>query len=122
MSDEFLRIARQEIQIEIDNLKDIFLICANDEQLYEKSTDIEKHMHKIKGLAPMMGQEKVGEIARISDIILKHVTSQGMLKGSHDMILSAVQKMSDIFSGQAGVEVDDFKKIVKDTYPQILGF
>ncbi|HET7336618.1 MAG TPA: hypothetical protein VFJ23_01840 [Candidatus Nitrosotalea sp.] len=122
MSDEFLRIARQEIQIEIDNLKDIFLICVNDEQLYEKSTDIEKHMHKIKGLAPMMGQEKVGEIARISDIILKHVTNQGMLKGSHDMILSAVQKMSGIFSGQAGVEVDDFKKIVKDTYPQILGF
>ncbi|MDC8451693.1 MAG: hypothetical protein LV477_02140 [Candidatus Nitrosotalea sp.] len=122
MSDEFLRIARQEIQTEIDNLKDIFLICTNDEQLYEKSIDIEKHMHKIKGLAPMMRQEKVGEIARISDIILKHVTSQGMLKGSHDMILSAVQKMSGIFSGQAGVEVDDFKKIVKDTYPQILGF
>ncbi|HEU5488050.1 MAG TPA: hypothetical protein VFV16_04425 [Candidatus Nitrosotalea sp.] len=120
MSDEFLRIARQEIQTEIDNLKDIFLICANDEQLYEKSTDIEKHMHKIKGLAPMMGQEKVGEIARISDIILKHVTSQGMLKGSHDIILSAVQKMSDIFSGQVGVEIDNFKKIVKDAYSQIL--
>ncbi len=122
MSDEFLRIARQEIQTEIDNLKDIFLICANDEQFYEKSIDIEKHMHKIKGLAPMMGQEKVGEIARISDIILKHVTSQGILKGSHDMVLSAVQKMSDIFSGQEGVEIDDFKKIVKDAYPQILGF
>ncbi len=122
MSDEFLRIARQEIQTEIDNLKDIFRICANDEQLYEKSIDIEKHMHKIKGLAPMMGQEKVGEIARISDIILKHITSQGTLKGSHDMILSTVQKMSDIFSGQAGVEIDDFKKIVKDTYPQISGF
>lgn len=122
MSDEFLRIARQEIQTEIDNLKDIFLICINDEQLYEKSIDIEKHMHKIKGLAPMMGQEKVGEIARISDIILKHVTSQGILKGSHDMVLSAVQKMSDIFSGQEGVEIDDFKKIVKDAYPQILGF
>ena len=122
MSEEFLRIARQEIQTEIDNLKDIFLTCANDEQLYEKSTDIEKHMHKIKGLAPMMGQEKVGEIARISDIILKHVSSQGMLEGSHGMILSAVQKMSGIFSGQAGIEIDDFKKIVKDTYPQILGF
>jgi chemotaxis protein histidine kinase CheA len=122
MSDEFLRIARQEIQTEIDNLKDIFLICANDEQFYEKSIDIEKHMHKIKGLAPMMGQEKVGEVARISDIILKHVTSQGILKGSHDMVLSAVQKMSDIFSGQDGVEIDDFKKIVKDAYPQILGF
>ena len=122
MSDEFLRIARQEIQTEIDNLKDIFRTCANDEQLYERSIDIEKHMHKIKGLAPMMGQEKVGEIARISDIILKHVSSQGMLNGSCDMILSAVQKMADIFSGKTSIGIDDFKKIVKDTYPKILGF
>ena len=122
MSDEFLRIARQEIQTEIDNLKDIFRTCVNDEQLYERSIDIEKHMHKIKGLAPMMGQEKVGEIARISDIILKHVSNQGMLNGSCDMILSAVQKMADIFSGKTSIGIDDFKKIVKDTYPKILGF
>lgn len=122
MSDEFLRVARQETQTEIDNLKDIFLFCGNDEQLYQKSIDIEKHMHKIKGLAPMMGQEKVGEIARISDIILKHVTSHGVLKGSHSIISNAIQRMSSIFSGQISVETDDFKKTVKDAYPQILGF
>lgn len=122
MSDEFLRMARHEIQTEIDNLKDIFLVCANDEQLHEKSVDIEKHMHKIKGLAPMMRQQKVGEIARINDIILKHVASHGVLKGSHSIISNAVQKMSSIFSGQVDAEADDFKKTVKDTYPQILGF
>lgn len=122
MSDEFLRVARQEIQTEIDNLKDVFLVCGNDEQLHEKSVDIERHMHKIKGLAPMMGQEKVGEIARISDIILKHITSHGVLQGSHSIISNAVQKMSSILSGQVGAEVDDFKKIVKDSYPKILGF
>ncbi len=120
MSDEFLRVARLEIQTEIENLKDIFLICGNDEQLHEKSVDIEKHMHKIKGLAPMMGQEKVGEIARISDIILKHVIGHGMLKGAHSIISNAVQKMSSIFDGY-DAEVDDFKKTVKDAYPQILG-
>ncbi|HEX5457638.1 MAG TPA: hypothetical protein VFX64_04550 [Candidatus Nitrosotalea sp.] len=122
MSDEFLRLARQEIQTEIDNLRDIFLICGNDEQLYGKSVDIGNHIHKIKGLAPMMGQEKVGEIARISDIVLKYVSSQGTLEGSHAIIFAAVEKMSGIFEGQSGIEVDDFKKAVKDTYPQILGF
>ncbi len=122
MSDEFLRVARQEIQSEIDSLKDIFLVCTNDTQIYEKSTDIEKHMHKIKGLAPMMEQEKIGEIARISDIILKHIASQGVLKGSHGTISHAVQKMSGIFDGQTSVDTDDFKKTVKDAYPQILGF
>jgi chemotaxis protein histidine kinase CheA len=122
MSDEFLRLARQEIQSEIDNLKNIFLICANDEQLYAKSIDIGKHIHKIKGLAPMMGQEEIGEIARISDIILKYISSQGTLKGSHVIISNAVQKMSSIFEGQSGIVVNDFKKTVKATYPQMSGF
>jgi len=81
MSEEFLRMARQEIQSEIDGLNEIFLTCTNDEQLYKKSIEIEKHMHKIKGLAPMMEQEKIGEIAKISDLVLKHVSSYGILKG-----------------------------------------
>ncbi|MGI0017377.1 MAG: hypothetical protein ACREA1_01560 [Nitrosotalea sp.] len=122
MSDEFLRVARQEIQSEIDNLKDILVICTNDTQISEKSIDIEKHMHKIKGLAPMMEQEKIGEIARISDIVLKHIASHGVLKGSHGTISDVVQKMSSILDGQANVDTDNFKKTMKDAYPQILGF
>ena len=122
MSDEFLRLARQEIQTEIDNLRDIFLVCANDEQIHGKSADIGKHMHKIKGLAPMMGQEKIGEVAGVCDIVLKHIASQGTLKGSHGIISDAVQKMSSIFCGQSDIKTDDFKKTVRDAYPQILGF
>lgn len=70
----------------------------------------------------MMGQEKIGEIARISNIILKHVTSQGVLKGSQCIISDAVKKMHDIFSGQVNVETGDFKKAVNDAYSQILEF
>lgn len=122
MSEEFLRIARQEIQSEIDSLDEIFLACTNDEQLYEKSTDIEKHMHKIKGLAPMMEQEKMGEIAKICDLVLKHVSSHGTLKGSHKITSDAVKIMSGLFSGQVNIQVDDFKKQVKESCPQIVGF
>ena len=122
MSEEFLRIARQEIQSEIDSLDEIFLACTNDEQLYEKSTDIEKHMHKIKGLAPMMEQEKMGEIAKISDLVLKHVSSHGTLKWSHKITSDAVKIMSGLFSGQANIQIDDFKKQVRESCPQIVGF
>ena len=120
MSDEFLKVARKEIKSEIDSLKNIFLSCTNDEQLYKKSTDIEKHMHKIKGLAPMMGQDSIGEIADISDIILKYVTSHNTLKNSHRIIFEAVSKMSDIFDGHSKIEVDSFRKKVQDTFPEIL--
>ncbi len=119
MSDEFLRVARQEVQSEIDNLKKILLSCTNDEQLYEESKNIEKHMHKIKGLAPMMEQEKVGEIAKISDMILKHVSSHGILDGSYDIISDAIKKMSSLFDGQIDIKIDDFKKHVKNTWPDI---
>lgn len=122
MSDEFLRVARQEVQSEIDNLKKILLSCTNDEQLYEESKNIEKHMHKIKGLAPMMEQEKVGEIAKISDMILKHVSSHGILDGSHDIISDAIKKMSSLFDGQTDIKIDDFKKHVKNIWPSIFEF
>lgn len=122
MSDEFLKVARQEIQSEIDILKEVFLACVNDEQFYKKSREIEKHMHKIKGLAPMMGQEKVGEIARISNIILKQVISNGVLKGSHGIISEAVQRMNHLFNGGTNNETDDFRKQVIDVYPDISGF
>ena len=117
MSDKFLKVARQEIQSEIDSLNEIFLTCINDEQLYEKSIEIGKHMHKIKGLAPMMEQQKVGEIARISDIVLKHVASHGTLKGSHKITTEAVKIMSGLFNGHANIQTDDFRKRVMDTCP-----
>lgn len=122
MSEEFLRMARQEIQSEIDDLNEIFLACTNDEQLYKKSIEIEKHMHKIKGLAPMMEQEKMGEIAKISDLVLKHVSSHGTLRGSHKITSDAVKIMSSLFSGQSTIQVDDFKKQVRASWPEITGF
>ncbi len=122
MSEEFLRLARQEIQSEIDSLNEIFLTCTNDEQLYEKSAEIEKHMHKIKGLAPMMEQEKMGEIAKISDLVLKHVSSHGILKGSHKITSDAVKIMSSLFSGQVNIQIDDFRKQVRESCPEIIGF
>ncbi len=121
MSDEFLKIARQEIQSEIDSLNEVFLECIDDEQFYKKSKEMEKHMHKIKGLAPMMGQEKLGEIAWISDIILKHIANHGVLKGAHEIIFESVQRMNLIFNGDADIETDDFRKHIMDTYPDITG-
>jgi chemotaxis protein histidine kinase CheA len=121
MSDEFQKIARQEIQSELDGLNEFFLERIDDEQFFKNTKDIEKHMHKIKGLAPMMGQEKVGEIARISDVILKHIINQSVLKGSQEIIFEAVQRMSLLFNGDADIETDDFRKQVMDAYPDLTG-
>lgn len=120
--DEFLRVARKEIQTEIDFLKKALLACVNDEQFYKESRDIEKHMHKIKGLAPMMQEEKVGEIAQVSNIILKHITNHGPLKGSHAIILESVHRMDHLFNADSNIETSDFRKKAIAAYPDITGF
>ena len=121
MSDEFQKIARQEIQSDLDGLNEIFLECTDDEYFFKKIKNIEKHMHNIKGLAPMMSQEKVGEIARISDVILKHIINHGILNGSQEIIFEAVQRMSLLFNGDANLETEDFREQVINTYPNISG-
>lgn len=121
MSDEFQKVARYEIQSEIDGLNEVFLECIDDKQFFNKTKDIEKHMHKIKGLAPMMGEKKIGEIARISDVILKQIINHGSLKGSQEIIFEAVQRMSLLFNGDVNIEADDFRKQVIDTYPDLTG-
>lgn len=121
MSDEFQKIARQEIQSDLDGLNNIIVECIDDEYFFKKIKNIEKHMHNIKGLAPMMSQEKVGEIARISDVILKYIINQGTLNGSQEIIFEAIQRMSLLFNGNINLEIEDFRKKVMNTYPNIRG-
>ncbi len=117
MSEEFFRVARLEIQTELDGLKKIFKNCSNDDQIYDKCEEIERHMHKIKGLAPMMDQKQVGDIAKTSDAILKHIVKNGKLAGSHEIISLAVKTMEQVFNGTES-NTNDFRRKLKVTLPQ----
>ncbi|MGI0087449.1 MAG: Hpt domain-containing protein [Nitrosotalea sp.] len=119
MPDEFLKVARQEIQSELDELERIVLHCNNDEHVFTNSQSIKAHLHKIKGLAPMMGQEKIGDLAKTSDSILKYIMSEGPLPGSCLVIVKIVEDMKKIFSGVNSYDLADFKKQVHDKFPQI---
>jgi chemotaxis protein histidine kinase CheA len=119
MSDEFLKVARQEIRSELDELERIVLHCNNDEHIFKNSRDIKEHIHKIKGLAPMMGQEKIGELAKISDSILRYIMNEGPLPGSCLVIVKTVEDMKKILGGLNIYDLLDFKKQVRDEFPQI---
>ena len=119
MSDNFLKIARQEIQEELDGLKQILLQCKNDTDISNSGNKIEKHLHKIKGLAPMMGQNDVGEIAKLNDAILKHVIENGMLSGAYQIISESLHIMQEIFSGTNKKNIDEFKIKIHNTFSSI---
>jgi uncharacterized Fe-S cluster-containing radical SAM superfamily protein len=119
MSDEFIKIALQEIQAELNGLEGIIARCNNDEQISKNSKEMEGHLHKIKGLAPMMDQEIVGEVAKILDTVMKHIMEHGTLIGSYKFLVESIENMKNLFSGQKKFFVDDIMKRAHETFPQI---
>jgi len=119
MSDNFHKIARQEIQEELDNLKEILLQCNNDNDISNCGNKIEKHLHKIKGLAPMMDQNDVGEIAKLNDIILRHIIENGMLSGTYQIISESLHMMQEIFNDTNEKNINEFKTKIRNNFSHI---
>ena len=119
MSDEFLKAARQEIRADLDGLGQVLSSCRNDEHIFNNSKRIEGHFHKIKGLAPMMGQDKIGEVAHASDMILKHIMYNGTLDGSYTIIAEAANKMIHLLNNQNNDDIDNFIATMQNSFPEI---
>jgi len=94
MSDEFLRVATREINEELAGILNILSSCSGDSDVEKNSFKIEQHMHKIKGLAPMMGKENVGNLAKSLDIILKKIVSGKKIDGLFECLKKSVKHMS----------------------------
>lgn len=120
LSDNFLRIARKEIQEELEGLHKILSSCSNDNDISNNGNSIEKHLHKIKGLAPMMGQNDVGEIAKMTDTILKHIITKGTLIGTYQIFIESNYVMKEIFNGTSTVNVTEFKNKLRQSFPDLL--
>lgn len=120
MSDKFLRIARKEILEELEGLHKVLSSCSNDNDISNNGNSIEKHLHKIKGLAPMMEQNDVGEIAKMTDTILKHIITKGTLIGTYQIFIESNYVMKEIFNGTSTVNVTEFKNKLRQTFPDLL--
>ena len=121
MSDNFLRLARKEIQEELDALEQILARCYTDIDISDNAQSIEKHLHKIMGLAPMMGQNEVGEIAKMTDAILKHVITNGVLKDTCQVLVESNLVMKQVFNGTGSPSAMELKNKLQQTYPDVLG-
>ena len=73
VSDDFLKLATQEISQDILAISAIMDSCKTDNDVLKNASSIEKHIHKIKGLAPMMGKEDLGDLAARIDSVLKKI-------------------------------------------------
>jgi len=95
MSDEFITIATKEINDEISDLENILNICSNNDDVYQNASEFQKHTHKIKGLAPMMGKEELGGLSSQLDIMLKKTIEGKKIEGIFDILTESLHLMKN---------------------------
>ena len=93
LSDEFIEVATQEINEDLANIAVILDSCKNDNDISKNSSKIEKHMHNLKGLAPMMGKASIGNVAKHLDSILKKIISGKKVDWIFEPICTSIEKM-----------------------------
>ena len=118
MSEKFLEIAKKELKGDIDVIIQILDSCKTDSDISKNSTDIEKKLHNIKGLAPMMNQNEIGEIAKFTDTLLKHIITNGETRGSYQIISEIITIMNKIFNGDQ-INSNEIKEKIKTEFPDI---
>jgi len=117
LSDEFTEQATKEINEELDHNSLILKSCQNDEDISNKCSEIEKHLHKIKGLAPMMGQKKIGELALLNDELIKKILEGEKIEGIFETIKQSNKLMKDLMQDST-VEIDGLKQTIKTKYAE----
>ena len=118
MSDEFIKVATQEINDELSGISAILDICSNDADIAKNSEKIEQQLHKIKGLAPMMGKENIGNLAKTLDSILKKIVSGRKVDGFYDPLLMSIKQMA--FAMENPHDLSKIHKQISDVASKIV--
>jgi chemotaxis protein histidine kinase CheA len=99
MSDEFIKVATKEINEEITSINKILKTCKTDSDVSKNSQTIEGHIHKIKGLAPMMGKPGIGTISALIDSLLNHMMEGKNIEGIFSTLIESADFMTDSMTG-----------------------
>ena len=119
MSDEFIKVATKEINDEIDSINKILKSCKTDSDISKNSQTIEGHIHKIKGLAPMMGKPGIGVIAALNDSLLNHIIDGKNIEGIFSTLTESTVFMNDSMNGSEE-KVEEIKQKIETKYSKYL--
>lgn len=119
MSDEFIKVATKEINDEIASINKILKSCDTDSDISKNSQAIERHIHKIKGLAPMMGKPGIGIIAALNNSLLDNMVEGKNIEGIFSTITESIDFMSNSMNGSEQ-KVDEIKQKIETKYSKYL--
>ena len=106
-----MKLASKEINEEIAHLVQLISQCENDDDVFSSSEKFQKHTHKIKGLAPMMGKEDLGELSGTMDSILKKIIDGNKVKGMFSALTESITLMEKSMT-ESNYDLSDFKNTV----------
>lgn len=119
MSDEFIKVATREINDEIAAIDLILKSCKNDSDIIKNSKQIEGHVHKIKGLAPMMGKPNIGFIATINDSLLNHIIEGKTIDGIFSTLIESTDFIRNSMKSTEE-NMDEIKQKMETKYSKYL--
>ncbi|RMW39347.1 MAG: phosphorelay protein [Nitrosopumilus sp.] len=116
MSDEFIKLATKEIREEILGIENILNSCSDDDGVFQNSEKFEKHTHKIKGLAPMMGKSSMGSLASVLDDTLKQIMAGKTPQGIFDLVTVSHEKLVQNMNSDSDLEpvIEKAKNFLSD--------
>jgi HPt (histidine-containing phosphotransfer) domain-containing protein len=92
-------VAKQEVTLDVTEIGNLLKNCRNDNDIFKNATEIEQRIHKLKGLAPMMGYEQIGEISVLVDKLLKITISGKVIPGIYDTVTNSHNMMQNLLNG-----------------------
>lgn len=116
MSDEFIQLATKEIHEEILGIKNILNSCLDDAGIFQNSGKLQKHTHKIKGLAPMMGKNTLGNMAAVLDDVLKQIMEGKKPHGIFDVMNNSAESLSQNMNNNTDLDpvIEKTKNLLSD--------
>ena len=112
-------MAKKELGQDITEIGNILNRCSSDQDILKNASNIEKYTHKIKGLAPMMGQEEIGQIAALLDNVLKAISSGKPSAGSYQTVSKSYYFMKNVLSG-TGSNFESLKIEIEKDHKSLL--
>lgn len=119
MPDIFFQTAQGELSEDIKCLEGIISHCKSDSDVISSYKEIERHLHKIKGLSPMIGFDKMRDIANLVDKILIDIIENDLKFASYDFVNEAIKTMKMILNEQ-DLTAEQMRIKNKISFPQIL--
>lgn len=121
MADEFQRVATQEISSELEKLQIALGQCKKDNDVLKNSDEIKEPLHKIKGLAPMMGKEDLGDMASTCEAIIAQFSKGGINSDCINFLEDASIQMTRSFLGTDIDCMTKFRSLVLAKFPGLQG-